>query len=200
MISEDRPRLTLVIAACSGLELTCQAIRSIREFTKTPYEIIAVDNASEDGTKEWLESQEDIKVITTEKIVSYGEAINMGLRAASKSSGYLAVLNNDLIFTDNWDTKLIEAIERPEWQPGIDRVGIAGPMSNHVAGFQLLKGASYNIGNLSSFAKNLELKVMNDKDDPKVVRAGFLSGFCWIMSRDCYEAVGDIETFEPLGF
>jgi len=194
------PKLSLVFAASDGLELTCQAVRSAREFTKTPHEIIVVDNASGDGTSDWLSGQADIKVLRSDKLLSYGAAINMGLHEASKCTKYLAVLNNDLIFTEGWDVHLIEVIEHPLWVPGVDKVGIAGPMSNHAAGFQLFRDARYNLGNLGRFAKDLELSVMRDRNDPKVMRAGFLSGFCWIMSRECYEVVGDMETFEPLGF
>jgi len=196
----QKPRLSLVFAASNGLELTCQAIRSARECTKTPYEIIVVDNASDDGTSDWLRGQGDVKTIRSDELLSYGAAVNLGLAEASQESKYLAVLNNDLVFTEGWDAMLIETIEHPEWLPGVDRIGIAGPMSNHVAGFQHLAGARYDLARLQAFAKRLELSVMRNKEDPKVQRAGFLSGFCWIMSRECYNAVGDLATFEPLGF
>ncbi|MBU1626771.1 glycosyltransferase, partial [bacterium] len=199
MKGKDKPKLSLIFAASDGLELTCQAIRSARECS-FPSEIIVVDNASKDGTADWLKGQSDVMTLKTETLVSYGTAINMGLRSASKDSDYLAVLNNDLIFTKGWDEKLIEVIEHPQWLQGVDKIGIAGPMSNHAAGFQLLKNARYNLSQLDTFAKKLEITVMKNENDPKIMRAGFLSGFCWIMTRECYEAVGDMETFEPLGF
>ena len=194
-------KVTLVIAASDGIELTAQAVRSAKEFTKTPFEIIVIDNQSKDGTADWLAGQKDVKVIKTEKLESYGTAINMGLHAASKDSNYFAVLNNDLIFTPGWDTKCIETIEHPERLCGIvDKIGIVGPMSNHVAGHQLWKNCRYNLSQLNEFSSKLEEMVMTNPKDPKLMRTGFLSGFCWIMSRECYEAVGNMATFEPLGF
>ena len=170
-----KPRLSLIMVASDGLELTCQALRSLREFTKMPYEIIVIDNASTDGTKEWLESQKDIRIVLhTGKLVSYGTAVNMGLREASDSSKYLAVLNNDLIFTDSWDARLIEAIEHPEWLRGVEKIGIAGPMSNHVAGFQLFKNARYNLSTLGEFSRELYINIKkngNRKTNNMIVRA-----------------------------
>ena len=207
-MSKAKPNLSLIIAASDGLELTLQAVRSASEFTKTPHEIIVIDNASTDGTSAWLTSQKDVITFRFDKLVSYSKAINKGLEMASKSSNYLAVLNNDLVFTEGWDVKLIESINHPEWLPGVDKIGIAGPMSNHVAGFQFIQG-NYAMPQLQEYARNLETATKSNKGVPFVTRAGFLSGFCWIMTRECYEAVGGLDDLNgwkvdnlemPLGF
>ena len=55
---------SIIILTFNKLEYTQKCIESIRKYTsKGSYEIIVVDNDSTDVTKEWLNEQEDIKVI-----------------------------------------------------------------------------------------------------------------------------------------
>jgi glycosyltransferase involved in cell wall biosynthesis len=198
-----KPKITFVMVACDGLELTVQTIRSLRECTKTPYELIVIDNFSSDGTDAWLAGQPDIKVIRTEKLESYGAAMNLGLRASNPETKFLSILNNDLIFVKNWEIPLMQGLTT-KVIPTVDKIGIIGPMSNSVGGSQqvnpdLLQRHPYNLSTLDSWYLNYKDLVIRDKQ-PKYIKVGFLSGFCWLMSRECYEAVGDLETFEPLGF
>jgi len=208
----SKNKLAMVIAASDGWEHTVNAIKSAMAYTETPYQLIVVDNASTDGTTECLKKFPEVKVLRSDTLLTYSKAINLGLNAASKDCNYLAVLNNDLVFTQGWDTKLIYAIEHPELILGMDKIGIAGPMSNHVAGLQQIKEPRYNINTLHEFSVLLD-KIRRQecriKGESLAQRAGFLSGFCWIMTRECFEAVGELDdlnkyrmnnTDMPLGF
>ena len=67
-------KVSIVILTYNLKEMNIQCIRSLRD-TNDPssYELIVVDNASTDGTLEWLEQQPDIKLI--------GNRVNKGFPA-----------------------------------------------------------------------------------------------------------------------
>jgi GT2 family glycosyltransferase/predicted Zn-dependent protease len=46
---------SIVVLCCNQLEFTRQCLESVRHCTRTPYELILVDNGSADGTREYLE-------------------------------------------------------------------------------------------------------------------------------------------------
>jgi O-antigen biosynthesis protein len=61
-------RTSIVIVTCNNLEYNKLCLQSIKEYTKDiDHEIIFVDNRSEDGTAEWLEGLEEVKVIYNKK-------------------------------------------------------------------------------------------------------------------------------------
>ena len=62
--TEIKNRLTsIIILTYNKLEYTKMCIESIRKFTnKNSYEIIVVDNNSQDDTVNWLKEQNDLKL------------------------------------------------------------------------------------------------------------------------------------------
>lgn len=78
------------------------------KYTHHPFELIIIDNASNDGSAEFFESK-GVKVIRNEGNYSYPFCQNQGIREAKYD--YLAFLNNDIIVVPDWDKKLIEAME-----------------------------------------------------------------------------------------
>ena len=201
----DQPIISYVMVTCDGgLTDTIRAYNSlIRENSVKPYELIVVDNGTNDGTTAWLKSQR-IKSIRISEIVSYGEALNKGLKIAS--GDYLAILNNDIVVTENWEAMMLSCFQNANKIKGVDRIGIVGPMSNFV-GFKqkvpdmILKETRY--ADDDKIIHNFGVQWFNNTfgQPEKYKRVGFLSGFCWIMTRECYEAVGDIaEDLKPGGF
>jgi len=202
-----KPFISHVMVACNGLELTSASIKSLRENSHLNSEIIVIDNATNDGTSDWLKGQKDIKVIRSDELICYSAALNLGLHAANPETQFMSILNNDLYFTDNWDGKLTTIIDKGHELPNYDKIGIAGPMSNEVAGLQKISmldertgTPKYNISTLNHYVRQLEDKFLVLPKEEQILKLGFLSGFCWVMSRECWEIVGDFHEFKPLGF
>ena len=67
---------SIVILTYNQLDYTKQCIESIRTYTKQgSYELIVVDNASTDSTREWISEQQDIKAILTKGIWVFQKAV-----------------------------------------------------------------------------------------------------------------------------
>lgn len=77
-------------------------------YTEHPFELIIIDNASNDGSAEFFKSV-GAKVIQNVENYSYPHAQNQGIQASKYD--WLAFLNNDIIVSPGWDEGLIQTME-----------------------------------------------------------------------------------------
>ena len=111
---------TIVIPIFNRLDLTRDCLAAIRANTSASYEIIVVDNASTDGSADFLREQEKagaIRLITNFRNEGFAHACNQGAQAARSS--LLLFLNNDTKVTAGWLDAMVQAAGRPQ-------VGIVG--------------------------------------------------------------------------
>lgn len=96
----------------NGLEDTKSCIASLKKNTYPNFEIIIVDNGSEDGSKEWLKSQKDIVLVDLPK----NEGVTGGHIAGHNvaKGEFVANLNNDAMVAKDWLMELYKAIIKDE--------------------------------------------------------------------------------------
>ena len=111
--------ISIITAVHNGLAFNKIYLEYIRKYTRSPYEVIIIDNASTDGTREFFQAS-GCKVIANDVNYSYPYTQNQGIRAATGE--YLFFLNNDIIVGPDWDQRLIEAARREN----IDIISAAG--------------------------------------------------------------------------
>lgn len=113
--------------------MTKECIDSIVKYTAdVEYEIILVDNASTDGSKELFESDKRIKYIYSDRNNGFGKANNIGV---SNSCGeYVFMLNSDTLFKNNALSYLLQFYKENEK----NNIGFIGcklvDINNHVNG------------------------------------------------------------------
>lgn len=94
--------ISIVAVNHNCLDWTKLLINSVRKFTAVPYQIIIVDNASEDGSAEWLREQKDIKTIFMVKNIGHGLGLDWGIQSAAYR--YCLVLDIDAhLQRQGWD-------------------------------------------------------------------------------------------------
>ena len=93
------PSASLVIPVYNQLGYTKRCLDSIYKWTEPPFELIVVDNASTDGTAEYLQSVA-ATVISNKTNLGCAKAWNQGVRASR--GDVVAILNNDIIVTSGW--------------------------------------------------------------------------------------------------
>ena len=96
----------------NGLEFTRVSLRTLQQTVDlSPHELILIDDASADGTAEFLDQlQTPCRVIHHEERAGYAVGMNRG--AAMASGELLCLLNNDLIFTPGWLPPMLRAFEK----------------------------------------------------------------------------------------
>lgn len=94
MVQESLPRLSVIIPTYNRRDVLQHALDSVRAQTVAVDEIIVVDDASTDGTVEFLrETQPDVVVTRMTKRSGAAAARNAGIAVAAGS--YLAFLDSD---------------------------------------------------------------------------------------------------------
>lgn len=124
------PKTAIVILSYSLLDMTRECIESIRKTTpESAREIIVVDNASEDGSVEWLKQQPDIRLLCNRENMGFPKGCNQGMELAQKDSD-IFLLNNDTLMTENALFWLRIGLYED------DSVGSTGSVSNYVSNLQ----------------------------------------------------------------
>jgi hypothetical protein len=92
---QGSPLVSVVIVSYNSLAWLPACLASLRLQTYRPLEIIAIDNASTDGSAEWLAAhQAELALLRLERPCSLSRAINRGIEAARGE--YILLLNPDV--------------------------------------------------------------------------------------------------------
>ena len=113
--------VSIIIVNYNTKHLCCECIKSVIEKTNDlKYEIIVVDNNSQDNSVEYLVAtfSDKIKVIVTDKNLGFGRANNLGFEYAKGK--YVFLLNSDTLLINNAIKILFDFIEAD------DKIGVVG--------------------------------------------------------------------------
>ena len=117
-----KDKATICIVNYKTLELTRLCLRSVRKFTKYPYEVIVVDNDSQDKSLEYLKQLNWIRLIERRKVSNlqlpinnckakvggYAHAMGLDIGLANCNTEFFVSLHSDTIVQkENWLTELI---------------------------------------------------------------------------------------------
>ena len=92
--------VSIIIVTYNTCQMTGECIDSIIEHTRdVEYEIILVDNASRDASKQTFSNDSRLTYIYNEENIGFGRANNIGAREAK--GDYLFLLNSDTLLTNN---------------------------------------------------------------------------------------------------
>ncbi|MFC4596967.1 glycosyltransferase family 2 protein [Cohnella hongkongensis] len=177
-------KASIIIPTYNGLDWLRRCVDSIRRYTELPYEIIVVDNGSQDGTAAWC-LREKLTLVSLPRNDGFPAACNRGLLLSSGDT--LVLLNNDTVVTPNWLGNLSAALYSAA------NVGIVGPVTNYADGPQQVR---YSFENLEEFQR--VAKAVNAPDRSKWNRAERVVGFCFVFRRELMETIGLLdERFSP---
>jgi glycosyltransferase involved in cell wall biosynthesis len=104
-VTLKKPRVSILLTCYNHIRFLPAAYQSILDQTFADYEILAVDDGSKDGTREWLKSREGekLRLIFNEKNLGTYAALNVGVRESAGE--YMAIFNDD----DLWAPGKLEA-------------------------------------------------------------------------------------------
>lgn len=179
-------RVSIVIATYNKLEYTQGCIASIRQHTAPgSYEIIVVDNASTDDTRDWLREQQDIRCILNEDNMGFPHACNQGIGIA-EGDGIL-LLNNDTVVTERWLTNMLSCLL------SADDIGAVGTVTNNCSYFQSIPVPYAGVEEMHAFASGY-----NVSDPQRWEERLKLIGYNMLIRRAALDRVGQLdERFTP---
>ena len=109
-MAEGTPTISIIIPHWNGIETLSECLDSIKLSTFRSFEIIVSDNASTDGSQDWLkEYHPDILLLEHDDNYGYSGGCNRGALVARGS--FLLFLNNDTIHDPSWLEPLLDRLE-----------------------------------------------------------------------------------------
>ncbi|GIP49457.1 Chondroitin synthase [compost metagenome] len=167
---------SIIIPTYNGLHLLAPCVEAIRQYTETPYEIIVVDNGSEDDTASFC-LKERLILAALPRNEGFPVAVNRGLSVASGDQ--LLILNNDVAVSPRWLSNLLLALH------SAPDVGLVGPVTNYASGRQQV-AIDWVEG--EDFAQAAEKH--NRSDSSKWQEVQRLVGMCLLFKREVLERAG----------
>lgn len=100
----------IVILNWNGKEMMARYLPTVIEYSRDEAEIIVADNASTDGSVEWLEKQyPQVRRIVLDRNYGFAEGYNRALRQVKAK--YYVLLNSDVEVTHHWLRSLLEEMD-----------------------------------------------------------------------------------------
>ena len=184
-----QPEVSIIIPVHNRWDLTAGCLRSIADaIAAVGYEVIVVDDASDDETPERLRGVVGVNVVRLDQNKGFLGAVNCGIDAAR--GRFIVLLNNDTLVQPGWLDALVRVAERD------DMVGVVGAKLVYPDGrLQEAGGIIFRDGSGHNYGRD------QDPDDPRfnfVREVDYCSGACLLVRRELLRSMGGLDTrFSP---
>ncbi len=185
------PRASIIVATYNKLPYTRLCIESLYRNTEQPsFELIVVDNGSEDNTTTYLkglvEFLPNLRVILNSRNEGFARANNQGILKARGE--YVVLLNNDTIVTRSWLSRLIQYLEQDP------KIGMVGPVTNSGGNEQMILAQYSSLEELETFAERRAATYQGHS-----IEIEMLTMFCIVMRRPLIDQIGLLDEQFELG-
>lgn len=176
------PRASVIVVTYGNLDYTRNCLESLERFSHWPdLEVIVVDNASQDGTpqflRQWRDEGNGRHVILNDRNLGFAAANNQGLAVATGE--YLLLLNNDTYVTSGWVRGLVAHLDSDP------SVGLVGPVTNNIGNEARIE---IDYADMDQMAERSSLYIAMHRGESAPMRT--LAFFCVAMTRRTYEKIG----------
>ena len=188
---KKRPSHSIVLLTYNQWQHTHRCLQSLAHAQEIDpelaVEIIVVDNASTDETREALAAIPGIKLILNDSNLGFAAGNNIGIQAASGEN--VIILNNDTIVPPYWLRRLAETAAR------VPNLGVLCPSTN-TEELQAIHSVKYN--SLEEFFQFNELLYENNRGAWETIEKA--CGFCLYLPRKTIDLVGVFDTIYGIGY
>jgi GT2 family glycosyltransferase len=184
------PRVSVIVVTYNNLVFTRMCLGTLLGNTDWPnFEVIVIDNASTDGTAEYLRDvarrNAGVRVVINEHNRGFAAANNQGLAMAT--GDVLVLLNNDTMVPPGWLGRLVGHLEDAS-------IGCVGAVTNRIGNEAEIEADYRTYGEMLRFAVR---QVEAHRGERFEIRTPCM--FCLAMRRDAYERVGPIDERYEVG-
>jgi GT2 family glycosyltransferase/glycosyltransferase involved in cell wall biosynthesis len=191
-IKDNQPSVSVVVLTYNNIEYTRACLKSLERFTNySNWELIIVDNASTDGSPEFLSEyvghRETAKLILNKDNLGFSAGNNAGIKQAS--GDYVVLLNNDTYVTDGWLFDLIRHFRRDE------SLGVVGPVTNNIGNEGRIE---INYDSMEGMA--IASRKYVQEHSRELVYVDTAAFYCVAIKRDVIDKVGLLDEAFGRGF
>ena len=196
------PLSSIIIPAKDNWIYTQLCLESLVRYADVPYELVIVDNGSSvpfwEPLKTWLGKNEGVrlKYLRSNKNLGFAGGCNQGIQIST--GDFIILLNNDTVVTPGLFSTLLKPLREE------NGVGMTGPVSNFVAGAQLISSYKAGFGSpdeadieeLAEYAMEIRKRFKG-----RTTPTNNLVGLCLALKREVVQAIGGFdERFYPGNF
>lgn len=183
-------QISIIIPTHNNLNLTQKCLESLAQTLPTPgieTEIIVVDNASNDGTIEFLANLgPKITVINNPTNLGFSKALNQGAELAKE--GYLLFLNNDTVVTGDWLKNMLQPLVSDK------SIGIVG--CKLLFPDESIQHAGVGFTNIPGWLEGVHVyrgypRYADEVTSPRAMQA--VTFACCLVSRKLYFEIGKLD-------
>ncbi len=190
---------SVVIVSYNGRDFLRRCLQSVYRHTQdVKFEVVVVDNASQDGTPDMVSSEfPQVKLITRTTNAGFAGGVNEGI-AAARGQAFL-ILNPDTELDSNVLTPVLALLrQHPD-------IGILAPKLLDADGSLQLSCRAFPDFSTALFNRYSLLTrllpgnrfsrryLMTNFDHSAVADVDWASAACWLLSRTAYEKVGPLD-------
>ena len=107
--ANDSNTFSILLPTWNNLPYLQLCIKSIREHSALPHQIIVIINEGKDGTLNWVQSQQDLSYLYSSENLGICHGLNQGAELAQ--TDYLLYINDDMYVLPGWDQFLFDEIQ-----------------------------------------------------------------------------------------
>lgn len=161
----DKPKISIVMLNYNGIEFLKRTIQPLLELNYSDYEVILVDNGSEDGSQDFIRSFKKIRFIETEPVGHKNHACNVAINKAKGE--YVLLIDNDILIEDKEILNKLDGIKSP------DKI-VQVPMLNEGEKDTSFYGIFYSFYGPGSFKKAVPIeKILEYPEDEFYIGAPY---------------------------
>ena len=174
----------IIVLNWNGEEYLDDCLESlISETHYEDYQVLVVDNNSEDNSVEIVDGFPEVDLIENESNLGFSIGNNIGIYE-NQGYEYYLLLNNDTKVKEGWLERLVETFEEKE------DAGICGPKLKHPDG--TIQSAGINLPEMNSMRSDSEDREMETEEVDGVLGAAFM------IKDEVFEEIGYLdEIFSP---
>ncbi len=187
------PKVSIVIPTFNRLDLTRACLKALRDDTPPEdFDIIAVDNASTDGTREFFIAEQKagrLAAILNEKNLGFARACNQG--AATACGKYVLFLNNDTEVKPGWLEPLLRTAEADPKAGAVGAKLLFADATIQHAGVALLDDRAHGDPLLAQHIFHGQPQNFPEANEPRTYQA--LTAACLLVRREIFQKIGGFD-------
>lgn len=187
-----KPKVSLVVIHWNQERLTTETIHSLKQIRYPAYEILLVDNGSDDGSGNVIGQRfPDIRMVRSDVNLGYTGGANLGMvDALSHGADYVFVLNNDIEVEPDILNELIAAMASSSFP----RAGMAAPTIYFHDTSHVIWYGGGECDPATGIARHTDFGKTDNLSAKSPTPCTFINGCAMFIPREVIDTVGLLDT------